>query len=332
MEPRKNTLKYAVFKYLVKNEKECTNEKKYSIINYEDISEKRDCANSSYEIFEDFQTDYKNQNKILNKTLKVFGIEDSNIMYDAKSQSKNQYDLNDYEVDFISELLFKLNHDDIWKKIRKVDNRNYDGFVQLYRKTADREKLISETKFAIDGFLKICERKYSKNSEKYKNFFDQLYLFSQYNRLIWMKETESILFNALPINKEDVENSKAGVLLNDYQSYLDKTTSEIQKIINVQNAKWKIIKEKYKQDLFEMDFNDNSKLALDHWVENIYKHDKSIGEYFEKLFNNIEIEKDDNLNEFRKKQSLLKKSFVELSDEDKNELCKIIPEEFAIFN
>ncbi len=99
-------------------------------------------------------------------------------MYDTKSHSKNQYDLKDNEVDFISELLFKLNHDYIWKKIRKIDNRNYDGFVQLYKKTDDRDKLISEIKFAIDGFLKICERKYNKNSEKYKDFHDQLYIFT----------------------------------------------------------------------------------------------------------------------------------------------------------
>ncbi len=326
MEPRKSTLKYAVFKYLVKNEKEFKDEKKYSEINYEELNEKRDGANSISEIFDSFISDYKNQSKILNNTLKIFGIEDSNIMYVTKSHSKYQYDLNDNEVDFISELLFKLNHDYTWKKIRKIDNRNYDGFVQLYKKTDDRDKLISEIKFAVDGFLKICERKYGKESEKYENFYVQLSIFTQYSQLVWMTEMESILFNALPINTEDVYNSKMGQLLSDYQCYLNETSKLLKRFISKQNEQWNTLKEIRREEFNNVEFTDDTMNSINNFISIVKSHDQEIGEILEyELLDNEQY--DYKAETYKKVKSLFEKSFSELPEKDQNEILNSINNE-----
>ncbi len=55
-------------------------------------------------------------------------------MYSIDIKAKNQYYLSENEIEFISELLYKLNTESIWKKIKNIDNRNYDGFVQFYKK------------------------------------------------------------------------------------------------------------------------------------------------------------------------------------------------------
>lgn len=215
MEAKHTTFKYAVYKFLIKS-----NDKSFSNINYDQICDKE--RNNDSSLPNRFENIYKAQSKNFNTITRLLAICGSELFYEENNVSKNLCNFSDNAMDFIAELLFKYNSkDSVWKAIKKIDNTNYDGFLQAYKKVNDRKKYISEVEFLINGFLGIAKDKFSKNSIKYNNLREHLIMITQFSQLKWMEEITSILYTSLPITMEDVENSKLGILLNDHNECLD---------------------------------------------------------------------------------------------------------------
>lgn len=309
------TFEKVVYLYLVNKKKYLT----YSVLKFDELVELKKQQIDKKNIYDEFKIQYKNEANKFSDILDIFQIKD---FFAVCKKTKGGYQFDKDGAEFISELLYRYSQKGVWREIRHVKNENFDGFIQIYRGPHGRS-LLSELKFAIDGFLDIYEKHVKKDSQKYMDFKNALFISTQYNRLIWIQEMENIMFSAIPITMEEVYQTRCGVLLQDYEEQLYEVQQRIKEVIEIENSEWDLIKNYRTLEAEHCVVGDEIDDVMQHLIAEMKKHDLVAGEVYEDTYYQAEIRhpvKPGSVQE-RKQQDkvnkVFKRAFDELSEEEK---------------
>lgn len=255
-EKKMYTLQEVTFEYLKnKCHREDYRDRTFDeIINSTDLNSATGFSSS----YETFSKDWKN-------ILKTLKIRDE---IESCKHPNGGYTFDEDDKDFLCELMYRYKltkaaasdrEDDtkikIWTAIRHIDNTNYDGFIELYKKVGTA--LVDEVKFINEGFLSIYKKKEGEESKRYGEFERHLDASTQYIRLSWMKSMETIIGAALPISQDEVEATIGEELIIEHMLRLQYMMELISTIVKIENTLWeeqklqKIIDTQKKYDKFK---------------------------------------------------------------------------------
>lgn len=247
------SLRELVFRYLVEYE-----ENSFFInINYEEMINiiKKPCSENSLDVYEknndaydQLDNEYKNISKYLKDIFRIFDIE---IFFDKWKDESKEYEFYESDVDFLCKLLYRYKNCAIWKKIKKVDNRSFDGFVKLYKQEGTIE-LLNELRFVVNGFTAICKKRYEGEYEKIEDFKNTLHIHTQFRQIKCMEKMKEILFTLPTLSLEEIYNSRAGILLEDYQKFLYLVQDKLSEFIDSVTKFWEQDVEERKKELDEL--------------------------------------------------------------------------------
>ena len=198
-------------------------------------------------IIDDIDNGYKNYSKYLKDISRIFRIE---IFWDRWKSETGEYEFYESDVEFLCNLLYKYQNEKIWKKIRKVDNSKFDGFVNLYRQGTI--ELLDELRFVVDGFVAMCEKRCEGKDAEIDDFEYRLLIYTQLRQIKCMEKMKEILFSLPTLSLDEICNSPAGILLEDYQKFLYLVQGKLSEVISNAKKFWEQDVEKRKQELDEL--------------------------------------------------------------------------------
>lgn len=207
-------------------------------VGFEKINSKKPCGeidnNVEYAKIE-FNSKYTELNEYFIDILQIFGVSPFTQVWKNR---QGRYEFYEDEIKFFCELLYRYAECDIWKKIRKVQNLFFDGFIRIYEES-DGYKLLQELIFVVNGFFEIYNKRTHGNTEKVEYFRKVLYIHTQVLQIRWMEGMKVAIFNIATLGIEDINYSLSGSLLEDYQDYLDTLKVKVDNVIKEENKKWK---------------------------------------------------------------------------------------------
>lgn len=226
-------------------------------------------------VTDELATSFKSQcntfSQYLRKILDILGVKDEF----ENCRKNNEYSFDTEDKNFLTELMFKytykkcFNHQidkkdpevKIWKAIRQIDNDGYDGFIDIYA-TQIGYPLINELIFIKEGFLNFYKKHVRENSLEYDEFERKISIGLQYNRILWMRQVDCILSDALPLQWDEIEASKGAALLYDYEVELENFMRIMQAVVEIENTVWQDKKNIRKHECKELSKDDSWRSAL----------------------------------------------------------------------
>lgn len=229
-----------------------------------------------------FDAEYKRFHSALKDIFRIFGI----TTYIDEWKKDEKYVFWDNEVNIVCDLVYRYNKSAEWKLLKKVDNRNFDGFLKIYEKNLNLNILLEVIQTVNSLKEMYIIRHFEDEPQKVDAFINPLLINTQYYKLQWIYNMNRILSVTPNLTMDEAEKSVGGVLLKDYQEYLDELTKTILLIVGVANDNWNEVKEmRYQQMAKAMDNDMDNALGfvLEEWISIIKKTDKEAGEAFEKI-------------------------------------------------
>lgn len=293
-----------------------------------------------FDAYEKIDSEYKNISKDFADIQRIFRASVFKEVWENK-----KYEFYESEVEFICNLLYKYKHENLWKKIKKVDNSHLDGFVKIYKQD-DSAGILKDLEFVVEGFVKMYERRNRGEFEKIKDFKDELMISTQIEQIKCMEGMKEVLFSLPTLTFDDAVASPRGILLNDYQKFLCLLQKKIEEVMNAAKKIWdQDVAERHKEledyillppiRIGDMDFSDDSKQeifnrATDQFFRILEETDKGIYEYVKSGFDGKDIVipfksgslKDRHFRDRAKKE--VQKSFDLLPKDEQNALSEII--------
>lgn len=229
-----------------------------------------------------FDGEYKRFHSALKDIFRIFGI--STFIDEWKKDG--EYVFWDNEVNIVCDLVYRYNKSAEWKLLKKVDNRNFDGFIKIYEKNLNLNILLEVIQTVNSLKEMYIIRHFEDEPQKVDSFINPLLINTQYYKLQWIYNMNRILSFTPNLTMDEAEKSVGGVLLKDYQEHLDELTKTILLIVNVANDSWNEVKEmRYQQMAKAMDNDMDNALGfvLEELISTIKEKDKEAGEAFEKI-------------------------------------------------
>ena len=122
------SFKKMTYVYLIEKEKK----EHVQQVGFEKINSKKPCGeidnNVEYAKIE-FHSKYTELNEYFIDILQIFGVSPFTQVWKNR---QGRYEFYEDEIKFFCELLYRYAECDIWKKIRKVQNLFFDGFIRIY--------------------------------------------------------------------------------------------------------------------------------------------------------------------------------------------------------
>lgn len=208
---------------------------------------KRTCDKDLLRVIDDIENEYKNIDRDLKDIFRIFNIE---IFLNKWKNVANEYEFYESDVKFLCNVLNKYRENKIWKKIKKVDNSKFGGFVNLYRQEGTVE-LLDELSFVVDGFAAMCEKKCEGKDAEINDFINTLLIYTQLRQIKSMEKMKEILFSLPTLSLDDIYSSPAGILLEDYQKFLYLVQDKLSEVISSAKKFWEQDVEERKEELDE---------------------------------------------------------------------------------
>jgi len=155
------------------------------------------------------------------------------VLFEQIFHKQSAFQLNSKQYRFIYELLARRNNIFVWRLILKEYNFSYNGFLDLYYKIDDDDRmpLINELKFIVEGISSIKE----PSGLPAKEFKNHLLAVTQLPLIEIVNSSREII----PLNMQEVsEHPKAPELLEWYNLNLLKLNQEIKEAIDWANRRW----------------------------------------------------------------------------------------------
>lgn len=335
------TLEEVVYKYLVDKNHDCA----VGNISFENIvQQKRKNADnySESKVADGFMNSVKTFSTNLMHIVDYLGIKDP---FTQCKKQNGGYEFSEEDANFLSELMFKFTRkkaDDededsmyeeiqVWNSIRKVINQRNkdkymkeqkrDAFVEMYIKNS-REVFLREVEFLINGFLDFYKRQVGENSEQYEDYKTVLLMNTSYYKLECIRNISDILYNALPLDWEEINMSKVGVLRNDYELMMRDLTGRIMDVVNMQNGRWESNKQKRIKEYEKFISDGKVQSATEHLCRKLQELDPELG-----LELTWEIMTGDDCSDPKtssRKQKLLKEAMNALNIEEQQVIASIV--------
>lgn len=152
---------------------------------------------------------------------------------DTIFEKSSKYQITIKQYMFLYELIARHNNIFVWSRIDKQYNYNYDGFLELYYKLEDSDRLplINELRFIVDGLVSVQKPSVLDPSEL-KN---HLLAVTQLPLIEITNSTRSIAKINMP---EVLQNPYSLSILEHYHKHLSGLYITIKAFINVSNQKW----------------------------------------------------------------------------------------------
>lgn len=186
---------------------------------------------------------YKRFNSALKDIFEILGIS----LYLDEWKDDGKYAFWDNEIRFFCELLNDYFENDVWKKyLKKVDNKNFDGFVQLYRKNPTDDFYYV---FAL-AVLYIRHMYLLRHIHEDVTMFENtLYVSTQFYQITYMHNIQKIIFSLPRLTMQDVEMTIGGKLLGDYQHFMQDLEKELSLLVNNRKDCWDKLKKERQQEM-----------------------------------------------------------------------------------
>ena len=186
--------------------------------------------------FENFRKDLS---KDLSDIMKIFGIES----FSNDFKINGEYQFTKKDVTFLANTLRHYRQMLVWKKRIKhalnytLEKRN---FIQLYQESAEPYAFAKEVTQTAKGLLSMYTSLDTVSETSKKAFQKALTVATQYpslNLLLMCWELGQNVLDTCP-SSEDLQNSINGILLSDYNQWLDMVTCKLNRCLNSSRRIW----------------------------------------------------------------------------------------------
>lgn len=278
-----------------------------------------------------------NNSNISRDIIDIFRIFKIDIFLKEWKVNPKEYIFYRSDVEFLCSVLYKYKNDNVWKKIKKVNNSRFDGFVNLYKQD-DSAKLLKELRNIFDGFVSMYERRNEGQHEKIEDFKNNLLIQTQLRQIEGMEEIKRILFSLPTLSLDEVYQSLGGKLLQDYQRFLEIVKEKLSYVINQATDIWEENVEDKKKEFDRMlkRPHQNPELfnnAIQHLIQLIKenKENKEIGEYIDAIFNEKQVDENNNKKDEKKERlfqtrvrEIIEKTVEELPENEKSAILQVV--------
>ena len=186
--------------------------------------------------FENFRKDLS---KDLSDIMKIFGIES----FSKDFKINGEYQFTQKDVSFLANTLRHYRQMLVWKKgIKHALNYTLEkrNFIQLYQKSAEPYAFAKEVTQTAKGLLSMYTSLDTVSETSKKAFQKALTVATQYpslNLLLMCWELGQNVLDTCP-SSEDLQNSINGILLSDYNQWLDMVTYKLNRCLNSCRRIW----------------------------------------------------------------------------------------------
>lgn len=155
----------------------------------------------------------------------------------------NQYCFSKTDLIFVVELIRRYRTSYIWKKeIKKILNYPLDkrNFIVRFQNSKSPSDFAVELNFAVEGFLVMHDSLEHISEESKKAFKKALQISTQYMTINLIQNffKKIVYIGSLYPTSEEVNHSINGVLLNDYNQWLEEVTKKLENFIDDNAKEW----------------------------------------------------------------------------------------------
>ena len=180
-----------------------------------------------------FENTRKDLSKDLSDIMKIFGIES----FSKDFKINGEYQFTQKDVSFLANTLRHYRQMLVWKKgIKHALNYTLEkrNFIQLYQESADPSVFAEEVNRTARGFLSMYSSLNTVSETAKKAFQKAMAVATQYPSLNVLLMCSELGQNALDIcpSPEDLQSSINGVLLSDYNQWLDTVAYKLNRCFN----------------------------------------------------------------------------------------------------
>ena len=214
----------------------------FNNLDYEEIMNAGKNGNDDYTVSycnSILESEYKKIQSDLLDIFQIFGI----IRFVDEWKENGEYVFWHNEVETIIILIQEYRESPWWKKIKSINNSNYDGFVKAYADNQYAEELFTLIVDTVNDLgVMYVERNYD-NDEKLKEFENTLFANTQIYQIQWMQVMNERIKSMPGLSKEDINSPIGDVLLYQYEIRMQKLTDLMLVVMELEAQQWKNIKQ-----------------------------------------------------------------------------------------
>lgn len=185
------------------------------------------------------ESEYKKIQSDLLDIFQIFGI----IRFIDEWKENGEYVFWHNEVETIIILIQEYRESPWWKKIKSINNSNFDGFVKAYIDNRYADELFNLIFDTVNYLGKMYVERNYNNDEKVEEFTNTLIATTQIYQIQWLQVMDKRIKSMPVLSKEDINSPIGDVLLYQYEIRMQKLTDLMLVVMELEAQQWENIKQ-----------------------------------------------------------------------------------------